>query len=366
MKAKGITVTVVFESSSVNRDEKLGGNITSIKKLSRFNGTYSFMSRAFIRHNMYSTLNRLFEWKPAPVKISTENKKNKKGVIQFSFPEGNIITYPELDLFGYMSTSPDTVTRKAPLGITKAISLEPWQGDMAFYANHDMVKRAREQGLTAGKKEEEPTPDPYSKEEHYSYYKVSFTLDLMRLGLHDLYFKKLPKELEEWCNKLSETVVKDVKEKVVWKEKVTEGFKWYKISEAEKVLGFVGKKEEKQVATVRFLVAVEEYKRRVKEVLTVIKDGLTMHSSTEDYGMVPVFIAVAALKVPVPVFNSAITIKDGGINAVPINKAAENSHIIKTWYWYNNTLPLIGTLDDKLNEWAGVEEIIEAIGLKTD
>ncbi|GAW93388.1 type I-B CRISPR-associated protein Cas7/Cst2/DevR [Calderihabitans maritimus] len=351
VKTKGITATVVFESSAVNRDEKLGENITSIKKLSRFNGTYSFMSRAFIRHHMFSTLNKLFEWKPAPVKMD-------QSVIQFSFPDANIVFYPELDLFGFMSTSPYSVTRKAPLGITKAISLEPWQGDMAFYANHDMVSRARRQG-------DESNPNPFSKEEHHSYYKVSFTLDLTRLGLHDLYFTKLPEELKKWVDNFSEVTVEDVSDRSIWKEKV-EGLKWHKIENNGGLLGFVGIKEEKQVTLVRFLLSYGEYRKRIEQVLTVIKDGLTIHSSTEDYGMVPVFIAVAALKVPVPVFNSAVTIKDGGIDVVPVNKAVENSYIIKSWYWNNHTLPLIGTLNDKLNKWTGVKEIIETVGLKTE
>ncbi|MBO8169067.1 MAG: type I-B CRISPR-associated protein Cas7/Cst2/DevR [Thermoanaerobacteraceae bacterium] len=366
IKAKGITATVVFESSAVNGDEKLSENITSIKKLSRINGTYSFLSRAFIRHHMFSTLNQLFDWKPAPVKMD-------RSVIQFSFPMANIVLYPEVDLFGFMCTSPDTVSRKAPLGITKAISLEPWQGDMAFYANHDMVSRAREQG-------EKSSPNLYNKEEHYSYYRVSFTLDLTRLGLHDWYFttptEKNKKAIINWRKKLKKWIidnfpkvaVEDVKKvivrnKVIWEEKKAQGLTWYKIDD----MGFVGMKEEKQEEQfmLRFLLTDEEYTKRVQQVLTVIKDGFIMHSSTENYGVNPVFIVAATLKVPAPVFNSAIKIgKDGGIDTTPINKTAENSHIIKAWYWNNSTLPLIGTLSDKLNEWAGIGEILKNGGLK--
>jgi CRISPR-associated protein Cst2 len=68
------------------------------------------------------------------------------------------------------------------VGITKAVSLEVYPGDMAFYANHDLVARGIRQGLSA-------TPNPYNKEEHQSFYKASFTVDMETLG-KDLWIVK--------------------------------------------------------------------------------------------------------------------------------------------------------------------------------
>jgi len=327
-KAAGITATVVFESSAVNRDEKIAESIQSIKKLVRQEGICSFMSRAFIRHHLFLALHGLYGWQPAPV-----IKDNT--VLQFGFPDANIVNFPELDLFGFMKTRPSTVTRKAPLGITKAISLEPWQGDMAFYANHDLVARAIKSGTNAH-------PNPFSKEEHYSLYKLTFTLDLCRFGQQEVVTDVTGSENEDWLKDLEKVSMDDVREKVK-RLNLEEGWEWYAIpssqvnsSSASRLKsrpGYVGVKSSKnEKGWLLFVVADDEYRKRLKQVLTVIADGFSLHSSTESYGTNPLFCVMAALKLPVPLFHSAISFSNGKICADLLTETRDNSHIIKAWY----------------------------------
>jgi|Deesub1362A_J573_1020465.scaffolds.fasta_scaffold02480_4 CRISPR-associated protein Cst2 len=177
---KAITITILFEADALNRDEKVG-NVLSIKKLTRGWGeTYSFISRPAIRHYLWVTLNKMNPniWKPAPV------KKAEGNVIQFDLDKGDIKNYAELDIFGYMGTKKgetkgkgEAITRKALLGITKAIALEPWIGDISFYANHDLVQRYLKEHP-----QEKPDISPYNPEEQRAIYKLSFTLDCEKVG----------------------------------------------------------------------------------------------------------------------------------------------------------------------------------------
>ncbi|NLC06574.1 MAG: type I-B CRISPR-associated protein Cas7/Cst2/DevR [Syntrophomonadaceae bacterium] len=352
MKAKGLSATVIFESSAVNRDDKLGGNITSIKKLSRHDGTYSFMSRAFIRHHLFETLNYLYDWKEAPVTMDNQ-------VIQFKFPDANIITYPEMDLFGFMNTSAAdsnvTITRKAPLGLTKAISLEPWQADMAFYANHDLVRRAIAAGI-----EGNPNPNPFQKEEHHSYYRLSFTLDLCRLGIHDIYLKTIPDNLKSWISKFSESteeekeLLGDFVESEDKKDMI-----WRSVKKDDSLRGIIGMKEGSNNSRLIYVINPEEKKKRIQEVVTAITNGLIIHSSTENYGLVPVFFILGILKAPVPVFNSYVTFENGTINTKDLNKALDNEYVVQAWY--DGSLPFNGNVGGKAKNWGGINEVLSFI-----
>lgn len=57
-----------------------------------------------------------------------------------------------------------------------------------------------------------------------------------------------------------------------------------------------------------FEVSQEEKKKRIKDILTAIKDGLYAQSSGEANKIVPLFIISAPVKVPSPIFHSYIDI----------------------------------------------------------
>jgi len=162
-----ITLTVVFEAMSLNRDEGMG-NIQTLHLLTRGNGkTYSYMSRQALTYAVRKFLIESGEWPETPVRKSGD-------VTQY---ETDIKNYPEVDLFGYMTTEKaakkgegSSTTRPAVVTFTHAVSLEPYNSDMAFYANIEMARRSNS------------NPNPYNKQEHRSLYKYSIVIDLERVG----------------------------------------------------------------------------------------------------------------------------------------------------------------------------------------
>lgn len=327
--AKGLTITVLFESSALNRDERVGGNVYSIKKIVRPEGAYSYMSKGFIRYHLFNTLHNGFDWKVAPV-VQTTSSENH--VVQFDFPRANIIEHEEIDLFGYMNTmysksgdKPQNIgiTRKAPLGISKAIALEPWGADISFNANHDLVSRARKAGLNSN-------PNPFRKEEDYSVYKVSYTLDMTRFGYQEHVFGEVPEGVIDWLTKSSVSCkFSEVEKNCSSTAKTLEPKAlWHKLVRNGEIKGFVGIMDKKNVY---FIVADKEKQKRLLDLLTAIKDGLMMQASSECYGAVPQFIIASTLKVPVPVLSRFINIENGKIDEELLSHGLKNSYIQKSW-----------------------------------
>ncbi|MCM8827495.1 MAG: type I-B CRISPR-associated protein Cas7/Cst2/DevR [Candidatus Omnitrophica bacterium] len=289
-KVKGITLTVIFEASALNRDEKAGGSVPTIKKLTRFgNQTHSYISKFAIRHYLFETLRRCYkeDWKPAEcIQAGKEDKK----VVQFDLTKHSILDSAELDAFGYMFTDEVTLTRKAPVGITKAISLETWEGDMQFNANHDLAKRCG------------ANPNPVNKEEHVSYFKVSFTIDVEKLGV------------DEWLIDINKKEHKKFLEGFLGNNGAPSNNNSFQLH---------GGKVEIKNQKIEFRLDQQAKAKRTCQILNVIKNGLMYHVGGENWGMIPKFIIAGALKLPVPIFHYYVNLN--GLDS----SALENGYILK-------------------------------------
>lgn len=316
---KNVTVTVIFEGSALNRDEKIGGNILSIKKLRRANGTHSFIGKPAIRHYLFQTLHRKFNWPASSVVL-----EDKGNVIQFDVIKNDILNNPELDVFGYMFTGDNTLTRKSPLGITKAVSLEPYEGDMSFYGNHDLVKRAQHQGESAN-------PNPYNKEEHYSLYKVTFTIDAEMLG-KDVW---IVTDEPQYSNNELSISIPGKPEKKISCQRTNDNEYIYpntKAPQGKVVIEEIGEQKDKAKYKINF--ATDHKTNRMKEILETIKSGLYAQSSGESNTIIPLFLIAGTVSVPSPVFHSYIDVKrdNGQLKVIGVGDALKNCGWIEKAY----------------------------------
>ncbi len=306
---KHITLTVIFEGSALNRDEKIGGNILSIKKLKQGNRIVSFIGKPAIRHYLFETLVKAYGWNSSKVTGQGE-------VVQFDITKDDILSSPELDAFGYMYTlgeGKSSITRKSSVGITKAIGLDSYEGDMAFYANHDLVNRGIKQGLDV-------TPNPYNKEEHQSLYKVSFTIDVDTLGRDEWIVDKEPK----FNNRTLEILLGENSEKII--ENVEKEENIYKVEKGTIEI----QKIEKDKYKVIFQLNEEEKKNRIIQILNAIKNGLYAQSSNEQNTIIPLFLIAGYVRIPSPIFHpylDVIQISEKTYQIIGLEDALRNSWI---------------------------------------
>ncbi|MEM3172232.1 MAG: type I-B CRISPR-associated protein Cas7/Cst2/DevR [Candidatus Nitrosotenuis sp.] len=182
--SKFIVLDVVFYGNSLNYDQG-SGNIQELKKITKWDGKqYTLVSRYALRYSILHHANSLFgdKWPLADDKVlSIKQQKvqsDEKNVVQ---PEGEpeklVKEFPEFDLFGYMMTKggESATTRSAVAALSHAVSLVPFNYDTHFNTNLDVAKRANKP----------KNINPFTREEHYSYYVYSIVIDLNRLGIID-------------------------------------------------------------------------------------------------------------------------------------------------------------------------------------
>ncbi|MBM7623757.1 type I-B CRISPR-associated protein Cas7/Cst2/DevR [Sporohalobacter salinus] len=160
---KGLTMTIIFEASSLNYGEGIG-NISELKKLNRGNGTtHTFASRQALGYDIRRLGAELFDWNlDTVIKDGTTQHKEKVTIKESE----------EMDLFGYMKTAvKGTPTRSAVVRLSPAISLEPYKSDMDFLSNKGMADRIDEDSNLA------------NVEQHQSFYTYTLTLDLDKVGI---------------------------------------------------------------------------------------------------------------------------------------------------------------------------------------
>ncbi|HEX8137564.1 MAG TPA: type I-B CRISPR-associated protein Cas7/Cst2/DevR [Pyrinomonadaceae bacterium] len=175
---KGLTFTAIFEAQSLNYDEGFG-NLSVLKKLRRGNGeVFTVASRQSLRYSMFTQGVRQFGWKPSSVELS--GKGDEKVTQHLS----DITQSEEVDLFGYMKTGVPikneqgavvegktvTITRRMPVRVMPAISVEPFSNDVEMLTNKYQSDKIKAQ------------PNIANMEQHRSLYRYTVTIDLDRIG----------------------------------------------------------------------------------------------------------------------------------------------------------------------------------------
>lgn len=179
-----LVMDVVFYGSSLNYDQGRG-NYQELKKITRWDGRqYTLVSRYALRYSLLETGRKLGLWEVAEGEKLHRAGSGENTVIQPATElllTGEILLYPEFDLFGYLitSTTPQNF-RSAPAKLSHAISMTPFNYDALFNANLGMANRMR-------KIYGEMKPNPFTAEEHETFYLYSLVVDIDEVGTIDVF-----------------------------------------------------------------------------------------------------------------------------------------------------------------------------------
>lgn len=135
-----ITVVTPTAVAANNRGEGDGSTLSTLQKITRGHDQYTTVSaeairwglREYLQNTNFGEVNRTFDPDTDKYEFKGEQSKDKKSL---SF---NAQTYIDDDLFGYMDAKKGadnenaTTKRRGALEVSRAISLDPYWGDVAF------------------------------------------------------------------------------------------------------------------------------------------------------------------------------------------------------------------------------------------
>lgn len=182
--SKHIVMDLVFYGNSLNYDQG-SGNYQELKKITKWDGRqYTLVSRYALRYSMLDTAEKVGLFELADASNLIKSGKGDSTVIQPATEfllTGDILEYPEFDLFGYLitETTPQNF-RTAPVKVGHAVSMTPFMYDAHFNANIGLANRMR-------KRHGEMKPNPFTAEEHETFYQYSIVVDVDSIGEIEIY-----------------------------------------------------------------------------------------------------------------------------------------------------------------------------------
>ncbi|MDI6882215.1 MAG: type I-B CRISPR-associated protein Cas7/Cst2/DevR [Methanothermobacter sp.] len=182
-----VVMDIVFYGNSLNYDQG-SGNYQELKKITKWDGRqYTFVSRYALRYSMLDTAENIELFELADASKLIKSGKDESTVIQPATEfllTGEILQYPEFDLFGYLitETTPQNF-RTAPVKVGHAVSMTPFMYDAHFNANIGLANRMR-------KRHGEMKPNPFTAEEHETFYQYSIVVDVDSVGEIEIYISE--------------------------------------------------------------------------------------------------------------------------------------------------------------------------------
>ena len=151
---------------SNNRGEN-EGNTNTLQKVIRNGDLFSTVSAEAIRYALRDG------WQQAGETLNRKTLDHR--AVEYTdreFADGSWSNRLDDDVLGFMHASNDTVSRRAPLEVTRAISITPWTGETI----HNFAAAGSNPAV------ESNAPIPYSVEVHHTRYQFGFALTPDSLG----------------------------------------------------------------------------------------------------------------------------------------------------------------------------------------